>query len=68
MQLDLGDLYDRMTGAVLHQQTRICWDEARSAADFFLILPLPVPPDSRSVQAQEECVCVCQRESVCVSE
>lgn len=60
MQNDLRDLYDRMTGAGLHQQTRICWDEACRRVDFFLILPFPVSP-SHSVKAQErkrECVCV----------
>lgn len=38
-----GDLYDRMTGVAPYQQTRICWDETRSTADFFLILPSPSP-------------------------
>lgn len=48
MQLELGDLYDRVTGAVLHQQARICWDKARSRPDFFLILPLPSPSSLRA--------------------
>lgn len=52
---DLCDLYDRMTGAVLHQQTRIRWIEARSAEDFFLILPsCPVPPTLAPLRAEKE--------------
>lgn len=37
------DLHDRMAGLAPYQQTRICWDETRSTADFFLILPSPSP-------------------------
>lgn len=32
-----------MAGLAPYQQTRICWDETRSTADFFLILPSPSP-------------------------
>ena len=64
------DLYDRITGAVLHQQTRICWDEARSKADFFLILPFQSPLSLHAARERErqrerdgarkrECVCSC---------
>lgn len=68
MQRDLSDLYDRMTGAALHQQTRIRREEARGAADLFLILPFPVLPRLREKERGGEreclCVCVCERESV----
>ncbi len=50
------DLYDRMTGEALYQQTRICWDEARSTADFFLILPFPstLAPSTREKERGRE--------------
>lgn len=64
MQRDLSDLYDRMTGAALHQQTRIRFDEARNAADLFLILPFPVLPLLRERERRRASVCVCEKVSV----